>query len=226
MTAFPKLTALIPMKWHSQRVPGKNVRPLCGKPLYHWIVEALLQVPEVERIVIETDSERIAEDAMQRFPVTVLRRPRELLGNHITINPLLDFHLSQVDAPVYLQTHSTNPLLGPETIRHAIEAYRAPGNHDSLFSVTAIQQRFYWPDGRAINHDPNNLIETQRLTPLMVENSCLYIFTKQSFYARHHRIGEKPLLFPTPPIESVDIDNESDFTMAEKLMSQRLVGQN
>jgi CMP-N-acetylneuraminic acid synthetase len=220
----PKLTALIPMKWHSSRVPGKNVRPLCGRPMFHWIVDTLLQVRDIERIVIETDSDHIAEDASRNFPVTILRRPAQLLGDHVGINPLLTFHLSQIDAPVYLQTHSTNPLLKPETVQRAIDAYREPGNHDSLFSVTAVQQRIYWPDGTPINHNLNEVIQTQDLTPLMVENSCLYILTKASFSTRGHRIGAKPLLFATAPLESVDVDQESDFTMAEQLMTLRLAG--
>lgn len=222
--SHPKLTALIPMKWHSSRVPGKNVRPLCGRPMFHWIVDALLQVQDIERVVIETDSDQIAEDAARNFPVTVLRRPPELLGDEVGINPLLTYHMSQIDAPVYLQTHSTNPLISAETIRQAIQAWRAPGNHDCLFTVSPIQQRFYWPDGRPINHSLSEVIQTQNLTPLMAENSCLYILTKQSFTARGHRIGERPLLFPTPPLESVDVDNEWDFTMAEQLMAMRLSG--
>jgi CMP-N-acetylneuraminic acid synthetase len=46
------------MRHHSQRVPGKNYRPLAGKPLYRHILETLLAVPEIDEIVVDTDSER------------------------------------------------------------------------------------------------------------------------------------------------------------------------
>jgi CMP-N-acetylneuraminic acid synthetase len=49
------------------------------------------------------------------------------------------------------------------------------------------------------------------------ENSCLYVFTKESFARKHRRIGVKPLMFPTPQIESVDIDDEFTFRLAELL---------
>lgn len=223
--AKPRIAALIPMKDHSARVPGKNYRPLCGKPLFHWIVGTLLEVPEIDEIVIETDSDRIAEDASKNFPVTILRRPDYLLGDDTGINPLLTFHLSQIKADIYLQTHSTNPLLTSQSIAAAIAAYRAPGTHDSLFSVTPLQTRFYWPDGGAINHNPNEVIKTQDLPPVMEENSCIYLFTAASFRARGHRIGVNPILFPIGRQEAVDIDEEFDFAFAEFLMQRRIAAQ-
>lgn len=218
----PRIAALIPMKDHSARVPGKNIRPLCGKPLFHWIVATLLQVPDIDEIVIETDSARIAEDALRNFPVTILRRPDYLLGDETGINALLTYHLSQVKADIYLQTHSTNPLLTAQSISAAIAAYRAPGPHDCLFSVTPLQTRFYWPDGRAINHSLDEVIQTQNLPPVMEENSCIYLLTQESFHKRGHRIGTNPILFPINRAEAVDIDEEFDFAFAEFLMQRRL----
>jgi len=223
--ASAKIAAIVAMKGHSARVPGKNIRPLCGKPLFHWIVEALLHVPEIDRVVVETDSDRIAEDAAQSFPVTVLRRPPELYGDHITSNELLPFHMSQIKADVYLQTHSTNPLLRAETMSRAIAAWRGAPDRDSLFTVTELYTRLYWPGGRAINHNPEKLISTQDLPPVLEENSCLYIFTEEGFHARHRRIGLNPILFTTDRLESADIDEEWDFAFAEYLMQRRLAAE-
>ena len=68
-----------------------------------------------------------------------------------------------------------------------------------------------------MNHDPEVLLPTQALAPVFEENSCLYVFTKESFGKKQRRIGLKPLMFPTPLIESTDIDDEFTFRLAELL---------
>lgn len=215
-------TAIIPMKGNSQRVPGKNVRPIAGRPMYHWIAGALQQARSVDRLVIETDADHIAEDARQSFPdAVVLRRPAELVGDEVSMNALLAWHLSQLDGERFLQTHATNPMISAETIDRAVAAFEADGDHDSLFSVNRWQTRLYYGDATPLNHDPEVLIQTQDLEPLYEENSCLYLFTRESFAKKGRRIGEAPKLFETPPFESIDIDEEKDFTLAEFLMRQR-----
>jgi CMP-N-acetylneuraminic acid synthetase len=218
----PTLKALIPMKAHSERVPHKNVRPLCGRPLFHWVLLALSASPYVEEIVIDTDSKEIAQNARDHFEVTVLMRPERLYGDMVGITPLIDFEISEVSGEYFLQTHSTNPMLKTETINRAAETFFGQTEHDSLFSVTPWQTRFYWPDGRPVNHDPENMLRTQDLPPIYEENSNFYIFSRTSFYANNHRIGASPILFSMDPLEAVDIDEEADFQLAECLMAKRL----
>lgn len=219
------VTALVPMKGHSQRVPNKNIRSLCDRPLFYWIVEALRRAGRVGEVVIETDSDRIEAMAKQEFgEIRVLRRPNTLCGDETPMNALLEWHQSQLGGDVFVQTHSTNPLLRPETIDAALERFFQPGGHDSLFTVTPMRTRFYWADGRPVNHNPEELIQTQNLPPLMEENSNLYVFTRQSFSRHGRRIGEAPLMFEMDPLEAVDIDEEHDFKLAELLMQQRLTG--
>ena len=214
--------ALVPMKHHSERVRGKNLRLLADRPLFYWILESLSRSEYVEEIIINTDSEEIAENARKNFDVTILERPEYLLGDMITIQPLIKYDLSQTDGEHYLQTHSTNPLLTTETINHAVETYFALKEQDSLFTVTALQTRFYWPDGRSINHDPENLIRTQDLKPIYEENSCVYLFSRTGFHRWGNRIGERPKLLPMNRLEAIDIDDETDFLFAEHLMNLRL----
>ncbi len=115
-------------------------------------------------------------------------------------------------------THTTNPMLSSASIGAALDRYRravAGGTGDSLFAVNAFQTRFYRADGSAVNHDPANLIQTQDLEPWYEENSCLYIFSPESFAATDARIGEKPVMFETPKLESIDIDTPEDWDLAE-----------
>ncbi len=109
---MPKIIALVPMRHHSQRVPGKNFRPLAGKPLFHHIIRTLLSCPEISQVVVDTDSQPVMEGLRHYFPeVLVLVRPEYLCADTISMNEILLYDTSQVHADYYLQTHTTNPLL-------------------------------------------------------------------------------------------------------------------
>lgn len=221
---MPTITALVPMRHHSQRVPGKNYRLLAGKPLYQHIIETLLNVPEISSVMVDTDSQPVMEGLRKDFPqVHIIERPEHLRADDIPMNDILLYDTSQVNADFYLQTHSTNPLLRAETISSGIQKFLAgyPGV-DSLFSVTRLQTRLYDQHGQAINHNPKELLQTQDLPPVYEENSCMYLFTRKNLIRKKHRIGDQPILFEIPRLEAVDIDEESDFVIADILMKQRL----
>jgi len=218
-----RIVALVPMRHHSQRVPGKNYRLLNGRPLFHYIITTLLDVPQIDEIVVDTDSPRVMDGLRAHFPqVRVVARPQALCADDVPMNEILAYDMSQAEADFYLQTHSTNPLLRAATVSRAIEAFLAhyPAR-DSLFSVTRWQTRLYDQLGRAINHNPAILLQTQDLPPVYEENSCLYIFTRESLLTRRNRIGLRPLMFEIPRLEAIDIDEEADFQMAEALMQMR-----
>lgn len=218
------IAALVPMRHHSQRVPGKNYRPLAGKPLYQHIIETLLDAPEITTIMVDTDSEPVMEGLRANFPqVKIIRRPEALRAPEIPMNEILAYDTAQVEADFYLQTHSTNPLLKAETISSAVQKFlTAYPAFDSMFSVTRWQTRLYDQLTRPINHNPAILLQTQDLPPVYEENSCFYLFTRQNLLARRNRMGERPLMFEIPRLEAVDIDEESDFEIADLLMRRRL----
>jgi CMP-N-acetylneuraminic acid synthetase len=139
------------------------------------------------------------------------------------MNDVIAHDLGFVTAAHVLQTHATNPFLGPATMEAALTAYlEARPKHDSLFTVTARQSRFYWPDGRPINHSPDELLRTQDLAPIYEENSSLYVFSPASFReSGGRRIGRRPLMFPMSKLEALDIDDEEDFALAEALAAGR-----
>ncbi len=217
------IAALVPMRHHSERVQGKNFRPLNGRPLFHHIIFSLLACSQIDEVVIDTDSALITADARSAFPdVRVLARPDHLLGGDVPMNSILINDVETVDADLYVQTHSTNPLLRTETIQAAIETYLADADlHDSLFTVTPLHTRLWTPEGRAINHDPNVLLRTQDLGPVMEENSCLYVFDAPTLQRRGNRIGERPLLYPIDAHEAWDIDDELDWLVVEALSERR-----
>ena len=214
-----QITALVPMRHHSKRVPGKNYRPFAGRMLYQHIIESLLDCNFISEVVVDTDSLTIMEDVSQRFPrVRLIERPEDLRADTVPMNDVLLYDVTKVQSDYYLQTHSTNPLLSTETITEAIQLFldKSP-SYDSLFSVTAVQKRLWDGSGRAINHNPAILLRTQDLPPVYEENSCLYIFDRRVLEARHNRIGERPLMFEVDRIEAWDIDDELDFCIGEFL---------
>ncbi|QKJ33191.1 acylneuraminate cytidylyltransferase family protein [Mucilaginibacter mali] len=212
------------MKGNSERVPRKNMRPLAGKPCFHWIMETLSASPYISEIIINTDSEEIAKEATDNFDVTILKRPEFLFGEMVTIQPLIEYDMSQTDGDFFLQTHSTNPLITTGTINKAIELFFSQTKHDALFSVTEIKQRYYWPDGSGVNHDPRKLIRTQDLQPIYHENSCIYIFSREANERTKSRMGSDPIMFPIDKLEAADIDDMEDFYWAEFLLNEKMAG--
>jgi len=214
-----KVIALVPIKNHSERVKNKNFRDFCGKPLYHHIIHTLDRVYAVDEVVIDTDSPRVVTEAPKlSHKVKILERPDELCGDFVSTNRIFEYDLSRTEADIYIQTHATNPLLKPETIAQAIAKYISlEDQYDCLFGVNEYHSRFYMTYGKPVNHDPENLIRTQDLPPLYEENSTLYVFTKESFTKKGRRISLKPYMYVTPPIESMDIDDEFTFRITELL---------
>jgi CMP-N-acetylneuraminic acid synthetase len=180
----------------------------------------LKETPIIQQIIVDTDSEVIRKDIDINFPeIRVLIRPAHLSGDRVPMNDILLHVIDFVQpAEFYLQTHATNPLLSKDSIINAISAFQHhfPA-YDSLFTVTRLQTRLWDSFTRAINHNPQILMRTQDLPPVYEENSCLYIFSRDSLLTNHNRLGKRPMMWEIPVYEAWDIDEEIDFRIAEFL---------
>jgi len=214
-----KVVALLPMKANSTRVKGKNFRDFCGKPLFRWILDSLLAVKEIDLIVINTDArEVLAENGLVDTDRILIRdRKHEICGDDVSMNIVLADDVANIEADMYLMTHTTNPLLSSKTVKQALDQYSEAlkaDTADSLFTVNKIQTRFYSSKCKAINHDPENLIPTQDLEPWYEENSNLYLFNRDSFKSTKARIGVRPTMMVSPALECSDIDTQDDWDRA------------
>jgi CMP-N-acetylneuraminic acid synthetase len=220
---MPEIAAMVPMRHQSIRVPEKNYRDLAGKPLYSYIIETLLDCPEIGQVVVDTDSPVVKAGLLQDYPrVRIIDRPDNLCADTIPMNEILLHDCSVVQADLYLQTHSTNPLLKTATISGAIKTFLGKRDqYDSLFTVTRLQTRLWDALGQPINHDPGKLIRTQDLPPVFEENSCIYLFYGDILADRRNRLGHRPLMFEISANEAWDIDEELDFQVVESLMLHR-----
>lgn len=226
MSHIKKVTALVPMKGHSERVKNKNIRDFNGKPLFWHILYTLTQCESVSEVYVDTDSDFLAQTVLHYFPeVTIINRPEQLCGDYVSMNEIIRYDIDHIGGEYFLQTHSTNPLLKQETIDDACKRFFGGlGESDSLFTVNRLQTRLYDENGIPINHDPNTLIRTQDLNPIYEENSNLYIFSQNSFRAAGARIGRNPILYEMDSLESCDIDEENDFLLAELIQRLRKDG--
>lgn len=214
-----KIVALLPMKANSERVKGKNFREFNGKPLFRWTLDTLLAIKEIDQVIINTDAREIlAENGLIEADRIVIRdRKKEICGDMVSMNLIIEDDVKNIDADIYLMTHTTNPLMKAITVRDALESFQKQKNSrdvDSLFTVDKIQTRFYREDCSAVNHDPDKLLRTQDLEPWFEENSNLYIFTKEAFDKTNARIGENPMMYETSKFESIDIDTPDDWDFA------------
>lgn len=219
------IVALVPMKGHSERVPRKNLKILRDKPLCYYVLKTLTSTDKISRVVVNTDCADIAEYVSKNFPsVSINEREQYLIGDHVSMNRIIEQDIETYPAKTYLQTHSTNPFLSRTTILSALEAYDkclTDGN-DSLVSVNEVLSRLYWENNIPINHNPLSLSRTQDLPKVFLENSVLYIFSRGSFVSNSmKRTGRHPFFYATPKIESIDIDDKEDFELA-KICSERL----
>ena len=107
-----RVVALLPMKAHSERVCGKNFRDFCGKPLFRWVLDTLLEVEEIDRVVINTDAREIlADHGLKDHPRVEIRdRSADLCGDFVSMNRILEDDIRAVAADARSTRHSRTSL--------------------------------------------------------------------------------------------------------------------
>lgn len=215
------ITALIPIKRNSQRIPNKNFLEINSKPLFYWIIDSLLNSEFVDEIVINYDDDYTLQEVSKYFDsIKFCKRPDKLLGDDISMNKIIESSLKDCTNETIIQVHTTSPLLKTKTIDKAIKFHL--DKKQDIFSVNKLYERFYDKDLRAINHDINTLVQTQDLEPLYVENSAFYIFTKENFRQNNNRINDKSDIFEVIFPENIDIDNFEDFELARIFLEKNI----
>mgnify|MGYP003705995557 CR=1 FL=1 len=228
---YRKLVALMPMKGESVRVENKNFRLLSGKPLFEYMLDTLLSLQIISEILVNTDSDVIRAQIFQRYGdrINVITRSDELLGHDTPMNDIIYSDLKKYSPEtIFIQTHATNPFLSASSITDAVDLYFESTEcklYDSVFSANRLQSRIYNSKLEPINHNPGNLIKTQDLEPCFEENSCIYIFSAESFLNnKKNRIGKRPAIFEQDvnSVEVIDIDTPEDWCHAERVLMMNL----
>lgn len=211
------LDAIIPIKNHSERVPNKNFRLLGEKPLYRHIIDTLLESKYVNHIIIDTDA-RDKIKIGKKEPITIIDRPEELQGDFVSVNKLIEHDIKFATSDNIIQLHVTNPFLKTKTIDEAILHFEE--SCKSVFGVSVLQQRAYSIKGKPLNHNPDELKRTQDLDPILIDNSCFYIFSKDFFNRKKQRMNRNSIQFIVSDWEALDIDTEFDWRIAKCLIKK------
>ena len=116
------ITALVPIKRNSQRIPNKNFLEINSKPLFFWIIDSLLNSEFVDEIVINYDDDYTLQEVSKYFDsIKFCKRPDKLLGDDISMNKIIESSLKDCTNETIIQVHTTSPLLKTKTIDKAIK---------------------------------------------------------------------------------------------------------
>lgn len=207
-----KIIAVMPLKLNNERLPGKNTKLLGGKPLLRYELENLLKTKRIDKIYVYCSDERI----VSYLPIGIefLKRPAYLDLPTSNFTQIFEEFSRQIDADIYVYAHATAPYVTVDTMNSCIDAVKLD-KFDSSFCAVKIQD-YLWQNGRPLNFDAKNVPRSQDLIPIYRETSGVYVFTREVFKLLHQRIGNNPFVREVTFKEAIDINNLSDFQLAEK----------
>ena len=211
-----KTIAIVPMKLNNRRLPQKNTKVFTnGKPLCYYILSTLLTVEEIEEVYVYCSN----PDIQKYIPegVKFLKRSESLDQDTTSMTEVLTLFTQEVFADIYVMTHTTAPFMTKESIKKGLAAVKS-GEYDSSFSAKKLQD-FLWKDGVPFNYALDNIPRTQDLPTLYEETSGFYIYRREVMSELHRRIGVRPYIVEISEIESVDIDEEEDFMIADAIFN-------
>ena len=217
--------AIIPARGGSKRLPRKNLLDLCGKPLIAWSIEAALKSKYISKVIVSSDDEEILNIAKE-YKADFIKRPDELASDTATTFDALKHTLENVEKYDYVVLlQPTSPLRSEKHIDEAIELLKEK-NADAIISVCEMEHSPLWSNTLDENLDMSNFLRDEVLNKRSQDlpkyyrlNGAIYIcktdkllenkgfFLKENIYA--YKMNKK---------HSVDIDEEIDFIIAEKLM--------
>ena len=218
-----KFVAFIPARGGSKSIPLKNIKPIAGKPLIHWTIEAALGCSRIDKVYLSTDSNEIREVAEQikdeRLEV-IDRDPSTATDTATTESAMFDFAKDH-DFDNIILIQATSPLLTSKQLSEAIEKYEKSGA-ESLLSVVR-QKRFIWKQHLPENVHPTNYNVLHRprrqdFEGFLVENGAFYITNRFSLEQTECRISSDINFYEMPESTYFEIDEPTDWIIVEQLL--------
>jgi CMP-N-acetylneuraminic acid synthetase len=231
------ITCVIGARGGSQGVPGKNIRPLLGKPLIAWSIEQALACPRIRRVVVSTDSPAIAEVARAHGAEVPFMRPAELATStagkwEVWQHALqaCDAHYAGEPVDLFVDLDCTSPLREVEDISRAIEQFERSPGVDAVFSVCEARKNPYFnmleaeEDGRLriCKALPKPLVRRQDAPQVLEHVASVYVLSPAYLRRGTGLLSGRTQGYLMAPERSLDIDCEFDFELVEYLMRKRL----
>lgn len=215
-----KIAAVIPIRSGSQRVKDKNLRRFGDTTLMELKIKNLLQVPELDSIIVNTNSEEaisIVKKLMEGNSRLSYHRREEYYASSQCSGSEFFQHLGEVtDTDIFVYSPCTSPFVKPETFSKCIQAFKSSTDCDCISSVSSIKE-FMWLDGKPLNYDPLNAPNSQDLPDVVALNFGVTVVGREDLIKNRNIIGKHPRFVVTSDIEAIDIDTPLDFYLAEQL---------
>jgi len=223
--------AFIPARGGSKGVPDKNIRLLAGKPLIAWTIEQAVNSKQIDRVIVSTDSNKIAEVSREYGAETPFMRPDELANDTASTESAMEHALKWLkfnedyhpDAIVLLQC--TSPVRNTDAIDNAVKQFYKE-KADSLLSVCPFWH-FLWVSesgkSKAL-YDFKNRPRRQDISASDIkykENGSIYVSNSRGFLTHQNRLFDKISLFEMSEEESLEIDTELDMEMINSILVSR-----
>lgn len=230
-----EILALILARGGSKGIPRKNIKKMLGKPLITYTIEAALNSKYIDRLVVSTDDNKIAELCKKNGADVPFMRPAELAtddsgSNEAILHALEWLKEKENYIPDYFALlQPTSPLRNAEDIDQAIEKLKNSKNANSLKSVYKTQESPYWM--REINEEgylkpfiekDENYYQRQKLPDLFMPNGAIYIIETAIFLETLSFNTKKTIPYIMNYKKSIDIDDENDWKIAEMFLKEIL----
>lgn len=225
-----KTLIVIPARGGSKRIPRKNVRIMCGKPLISYSIENAKALRDTMKmdvdVAVSTDDEELG-GIVQKRGVSVIARPKELATDKVTLDPVI-YHAvcymeeknnTRYDTVITMQ--ATSPTLKMETIKNAIEFFEN-SDWDTVISATNKPHLSWGVKDGVIVKNYEKRLNSQELPPNYLETGG-FLITRRECVSENGRIGQKVNIFEISEDEAIDIDTYSDWVLAENILRRKKI---
>ena len=224
--------AVIPARGGSKRIPRKNIRPFCGKPMIAWPIEAAIKSELFDQVIVSTDDEEIAQVAKEYGASVPFMRPKALADDYATtravINHAIDWlHNNDVQTNDLCCIYATSALLQPEMLRESWELLNHSRSHSFCFSVMT----YHYPIQRALQIDSEGNLgmfypeykesRSQDLTEGYHDAGQFYWGKAEAFLEGKNMYSGEAIPYLVSRWQAQDIDTEEDWKFVEMLVESR-----
>ncbi|MCC5808506.1 MAG: acylneuraminate cytidylyltransferase family protein, partial [Opitutales bacterium] len=221
-----KTFALLPLRGGSKSIPRKNLKPLAGRPLFHWTALAACAAEGIDEVHIATDDAEIADSAraLGHPKIRIFERSAATATDTASTESVMLEFAEQVDFNRLVLIQATSPLLRAEELDGGLAKLLEAGA-DSLLSVVR-QKRFFWREGATgvavpVNYDPANRPRRQDFDGQFVENGAFYVSSRSGLLQSRCRLHGRIAVYEMPEETYVELDEPVDWAFVERLMRQR-----
>jgi YrbI family 3-deoxy-D-manno-octulosonate 8-phosphate phosphatase len=219
--------AFIPVRCGSKSIPLKNIKNFCGKPLVYWNLEALENSQNIDKVYVATDCDEI-KSVVNSFgfsKVKVYDRDTKNANDTASTESVMLEFLNKSnfnDNDLFFLVQATSPFTQTKDFDEALETLRSK-KANSLLTCVRIK-RFYWnEDGTPYNYDYKNRPRRQDFDGMLMENGAFYINSIENIKKDKNRLSGKIAIYEMEEFTSVEIDEEDDWIIAEKLMYKHIL---